>query len=72
MIAAAMVFALNADPAASIVLIGNISPAFSKNVHTRRFFYRHSEVRRTQKRSVEHMAVYRVNKDRSYTVMAKQ
>ena len=65
-----MVFALNADPAASIVLIGNISPAFSKNVHTRRFFYRHSEVRRTQKRSVEHMAVYRVNKDRSYTVMA--
>ena len=70
MIAAAMVFALNVDPAAFIVRIGNISPAFSKNARTHRFLFLHSEVRRMQKRSVDHMAVYRVNKDRSYTVMA--
>lgn len=65
-----MVSAQNADPAASIVRIGNINPAFLRNAPTRRFLFLRFAVRRIAKRGVDHMAVYRVNKDRNYTVMS--
>lgn len=65
-----MVSVRSADPAASIVRIGNINPASLRNVPTHRFPFRRFAARRIAKRSVDRMAVYRVNKDRSYTVMA--
>jgi len=70
MTADAMVSVRSADPAASIVRIGNINPASLRNVPTHRFPFRRFAARRIAKRSVDRMAVYRVNKDRSYTVMA--
>jgi len=60
----------SAGLAASIVLIGNINPAFLRNARTHRSLFQRSAVSRTRRRSDDQMAIYRVNKNRSYTVMA--